>query len=158
MELDRIEASFSSLSPGKHRWSINEFGDLTNGSASTGKVFNPLGGISEECRVSILCGTHHATLTSHSIWCFQNNTSFMYLGTLNVNEADAFSSGAKKMMKVMDLFGRSIVVYETEDRFSAGIAAAAIARSASVGENYKRICTCDGTVIWESGDSNFSSS
>nr|CAD1835434.1 unnamed protein product [Ananas comosus var. bracteatus] len=37
MELARIEASFSGLSPGKHGWSINEFGDLTRGAASTGK-------------------------------------------------------------------------------------------------------------------------
>ncbi|KAL6986120.1 hypothetical protein U1Q18_019487 [Sarracenia purpurea var. burkii] len=41
MELARIEASFSGLSPGNHGWSINEFGDLTKGPSSTGKVFNP---------------------------------------------------------------------------------------------------------------------
>ena len=41
MELARIEANFSGLSPGKHGWSINEFGDLTRGAASTGKAFNP---------------------------------------------------------------------------------------------------------------------
>lgn len=44
MELARIEANFSGLSPGKHDWSINEFGDLTRGGASTGKVFNPENG------------------------------------------------------------------------------------------------------------------
>ena len=44
MELARIEASFSGLSPGKHGWSINEFGDLTRGAASTGKQFNPING------------------------------------------------------------------------------------------------------------------
>lgn len=41
MELARIEANFSGLPPGKHGWSINQFGDLTKGAASTGKVFNP---------------------------------------------------------------------------------------------------------------------
>lgn len=41
MELAKIEAIFSGLSPGKHGWSINEFGDLTRGAASTGKIFNP---------------------------------------------------------------------------------------------------------------------
>lgn len=41
MELARVEANFSGLSPGKHAWSINEFGDLTRGAASTGKAFNP---------------------------------------------------------------------------------------------------------------------
>lgn len=40
MELARVEANFSGLSPGKHGWSINEFGDLTRGAASTGKVFD----------------------------------------------------------------------------------------------------------------------
>jgi Cu/Zn superoxide dismutase len=41
MELTRVEATFSGLSPGKHGWSINEFGDLTKGAESTGKVYNP---------------------------------------------------------------------------------------------------------------------
>jgi len=41
MELARVEATFSGLSPGKHGWSINEFGDLTRGAESTGKVYNP---------------------------------------------------------------------------------------------------------------------
>ena len=49
MQLARIEANFSGLPPGKHGWSINEYGDLTRGPASTGKVYNPLvqGGGSE---------------------------------------------------------------------------------------------------------------
>lgn len=41
MELARIEANFSGLPAGKYGWSINQFGDLTRGAASTGKVFNP---------------------------------------------------------------------------------------------------------------------
>lgn len=41
MELARVEANFSGLPTGKHGWSINEYGDLTKGVASTGKVFNP---------------------------------------------------------------------------------------------------------------------
>lgn len=41
MELARIEANFTGLSPGKHGWSINEFGDLTKGPKSTGKVYDP---------------------------------------------------------------------------------------------------------------------
>ena len=41
MELARVEATFSGLSPGKHGWSINLFGDLTRGAQSTGDVYNP---------------------------------------------------------------------------------------------------------------------
>ncbi|CAM8885146.1 unnamed protein product [Rhodiola kirilowii] len=112
MELARIEATFSGLSPGKHGWSINEYGDLTRG--------------------------------------------FGDLGTLNVDEkGEAFFSDVKKMLRVVDLIGRSIVVYETEDKSVPGIAAAVIARSAGVGENYKKLCSCDGTTIWEATNSDF---
>ncbi|KAK9276660.1 hypothetical protein L1049_006196 [Liquidambar formosana] len=131
MELARIEASFSGLSPGKHGWSINEFGDLTRGAASTGKVFNPTNQ-----------GTAKEPLGD--------------LGTLDADEnGEAFFSDVKLMLRVADLIGRSIAVYGTEDKSDPGITAAVIARSAGVGENYKRICTCDGTTIWESSNTDF---
>ncbi|KAH7664622.1 copper chaperone for superoxide dismutase protein [Dioscorea alata] len=125
MELARIEASFSGLSLGQHAWSINEFGDLTKGAASTGKEFNPAYNASEK--------------------------PLGDLGTIEALETgEAHFSGAKEMIRVADLIGRAIVVYETEDKSVPGIAAAVIARSAGVGENYKKICTCDGVTIWES--------
>ncbi|CAI9093867.1 OLC1v1029457C1 [Oldenlandia corymbosa var. corymbosa] len=130
MELARIEANFSGVSPGKHAWSINEFGDLTRGAASTGKIFNPTNASGEECLGD--------------------------LGTLEVDEkGNSFFSGAKPSLRVVDLIGRSIVVYETEDKSDAGLAAAVIARSAGVGENYKKLCTCDGTTIWEATNADF---
>ncbi|KAL9663596.1 hypothetical protein QQ045_018985 [Rhodiola kirilowii] len=131
MELARIEATFSGLSPGKHGWSINEYGDLTRGAASTGKIYNPT---IEETAEKVLGD----------------------LGTLNVDEkGEAFFSDVKKMPRVVDLIGRSIVVYETENKSVPGMAAAVIARSAGVGENYKKLCTCDGTTIWEATNSDF---
>ncbi|PKA61625.1 Superoxide dismutase [Cu-Zn], chloroplastic [Apostasia shenzhenica] len=124
--LARIEASFSGLSPGRHGWSINEYGDLTRGAASTGKIFNP---------------TNHSSVKPLGD-----------LGTLDASEnGEAQFSGSKEELRVSDLIGRSIVVYENDDKLeSSGIAAAVIARSAGVGENYKKICTCDGVTIWES--------
>lgn len=72
------------------------------------------------------------------------------LGTLEVDEkGEAYYSGIKKMMRVFDLIGRSIALYASEDKSDPGLAAAVIARSAGVGENYKKLCTCDGTTIWE---------
>ncbi|GMI95568.1 HEAVY METAL ASSOCIATED PROTEIN 3, copper chaperone for SOD1 [Hibiscus trionum] len=131
MELARIEANFSGLSPGKHGWSINEFGDLTKGAASTGKVFNPPNG-----------GTAKEPIGD--------------LGTLDVDEnGEVFYTGVKQQLRVADLIGRSIAVYETEDRSDPGLTAAVIARSAGVGENYKKICACDGTTIWEATDKDF---
>ncbi|KAF8413074.1 hypothetical protein HHK36_001050 [Tetracentron sinense] len=50
-----------------------------------------------------------------------------------------------------------------EDKSDPGIVAAVIAgaeelvivRSGGVGENYKKICTCDGMAIWESSNTDF---
>ncbi|KAL2902268.1 Copper chaperone for superoxide dismutase chloroplastic/cytosolic [Bienertia sinuspersici] len=125
MELATIEANFSGLPPGKHAWSINEFDALTNGPSSTGKVYNPL-----------IPGTGSEPLGD--------------LGTLEVDEkGEAYYSGIKNMLRVLDLIGRSVVLYASEDKSDPGLAAAVIARSAGVGENYKKLCTCDGTTIWE---------
>ncbi|KAK3224743.1 hypothetical protein Dsin_004605 [Dipteronia sinensis] len=130
MELARIEASFNGLSLGKHGWSINEFGDLTKGAASTGKVYNPTSIAAKE--------------------------PLGDLRTLEVDDkGEAFFSGVKENLRVADLIGRSIVVYGSEDKSDSGITAAVIARSAGVGENYKKICSCDGTTIWESSNNDF---
>ncbi|KAK1684846.1 hypothetical protein QYE76_045694 [Lolium multiflorum] len=125
MELTRVEATFSGLSPGKHGWSINEFGDLTKGAESTGKVYNPPD--------------------------YLSNKPLGDLGTLEAGEnGEAQFSGSKEKLRVVDLIGRSVALYATDDRSDSGIAAAVVARSAGVGENYKKLCTCDGVTIWES--------
>jgi copper chaperone for superoxide dismutase len=81
------------------------------------------------------------------------------LGTLFADEKrEAFFSGIKEKLRIADLIGRSIVIYGTEDKSDPGITAAVVARSAGVGENYKKICTCDGTTIWESSDTDFATS
>ncbi|KAL7160257.1 hypothetical protein ABFS83_01G081700 [Erythranthe nasuta] len=129
MELARVEANFSGLPPGNHGWSINEFGDLTEGAATTGKIFNPTKNGEEPLGD---------------------------LGTLYVDEkGESFFSGVKENLRINDLIGRSVVVYGTEDKSDKGIAAAVVARSAGVGENYKKLCTCDGTTIWEATNSDF---
>ncbi|KAL1547537.1 copper chaperone for superoxide dismutase, chloroplastic/cytosolic-like [Salvia divinorum] len=132
MELARIEANFSGLPPGKHGWSIKQFGDLTKGATSTGNIFNP---------------------------SKDEKEPLGDLGTLEVDEkGEAFYSGAKEKLRVADIIGRAIAVYGREDKSDEGIAAAVVARSAGVGENYKKLCTCDGTTIWEATNADFVSS
>lgn len=123
MELLRVEASFSGLPQGSVGWSINEYGDLTRGAASTGQIFSGSAGD---------------------------------LGVLEVNnEGVAEYSGTKEKLQVRDMIGRAVVVYGDTDKSKSGITAAVIARSAGVGENYKQVCLCDGTVIWESSNNDF---
>jgi len=52
-----------------------------------------------------------------------------------------------KGLNVWELIGRSILLSTTLN--GEGIASTIVARSAGVGVNPKRLCTCDGTVIWE---------
>lgn len=92
------------------------------------------------------------------------------LGNLETDsKGHATYAASNDKLKVWDLIGRAVVVYQGEDdggkggdegsrlngNAGAGIAAAVIARSAGVGENYKSLCTCDGTVIWEATDSDY---
>ncbi|KAF5176164.1 Copper chaperone for superoxide dismutase, partial [Thalictrum thalictroides] len=55
------------------------------------------------------------------------------LGTLDVQDnGEAFFSGVKPMLRVVDLIGRSIVLYEAQDKLDPSIAAAVVARSTGV--------------------------
>lgn len=78
------------------------------------------------------------------------------LGAIIADEkGEAEYSGSKPLLKVADLIGRALVIYASDDKSEPGITAAVIARSAGVGENYKKLCTCDGTVIWEATNNDF---
>ncbi|EYU46012.1 hypothetical protein MIMGU_mgv1a014806mg [Erythranthe guttata] len=132
-EVTKIEANFSRSPPGNNKynynWSINEFGDLTQGAATTGNVFNPTNNV-------------HQPLGE--------------LGRLKVDEKNesVFISGTKETtLRVDDLIGRSIVLYATEGKNSSGegIAAAVVGRSdeGGINNNCTKLCACDGTTIWE---------
>ncbi|XP_024518027.1 copper chaperone for superoxide dismutase, chloroplastic/cytosolic isoform X5 [Selaginella moellendorffii] len=142
MELARIEATFTGLTPGAHGWSINTYGDLTRGAASTGAIFNPQ---QQDTEV-------HKNIFFFLLDSFGNLSQ--PLGDLGAVVADetgrADFAGTKTGLRVTDLIGRALAIYATADKSVHGIAAAVIARSAGVGENYKKLCSCDGTIIWES--------
>ncbi|XP_013664380.1 copper chaperone for superoxide dismutase, chloroplastic/cytosolic isoform X5 [Brassica napus] len=111
---------------GKHSWCINEYGDLTKGAASTGNIYNPL---QDDETATQLPGD---------------------LGTLEADQnGEALYTVKKEKMKVTDLIGRAVVVYETEDMSLQGITAAVVARSGEVGESCRKLCSCDGTTVWE---------
>lgn len=95
-------------------------------------------------------------MSGYTIWIDVFLQPLGDLGKLQVDEkGEAFFTGAKEKLRVVDLIGRSVVVYGTEDKSDSGLTAAVVARSAGVGENYKKLCTCDGTTIWEATNSDF---
>ncbi|GJP56928.1 hypothetical protein CLOM_g15981 [Closterium sp. NIES-68] len=133
MEEVRVEAQFDGLSPStSHAWAVNEFGDLTRGADSTGRCYP---------------GEAPSTTDGPA-------------GDLGVLETDgkghASYAAPSSRLKVWDLIGRAVAVYDGADRGSSkGLAAAVIARSAGVGQNYKSLCSCDGTIIWEATPSDY---
>ena len=50
-------------------------------------------------------------------------------------------------LQVWDIIGRALVVAGPDSAV-----AAVLARSAVAGDNTKKVCACDGTLIWTSGD------
>ena len=55
-------------------------------------------------------------------------------------------------LKAWDVIGRSVAVYASADDDKAGAVCSVLARSAGVGANHKKLCQCDGTIIWEAGE------
>ncbi|CAI5460949.1 unnamed protein product [Closterium sp. Yama58-4] len=134
MEEVRVEAQFDGLSPSTaHAWAVNEYGDLTRGADSTGRCYP--GEASSAAAADGPAGD---------------------LGVLQVDDKGHASYAAPSTrLKVWDLIGRAVAVYEGADRSSSGVAAAVIARSAGVGQNHKSLCSCDGTIIWEATPSDY---
>ena len=130
-EVILAEAALDGLTPGKHAICVHESGDLTRGIESVGRVY--------------ACEEDDDKVGAPS-------------GLIAVVEAD--ENGTVKMpstilsgnLKTWDVIGRSVGVHATETPSVDGGIAAVLARSAGVGENHKKLCQCDGTVIWEAGE------
>ncbi|CAI5503755.1 unnamed protein product [Closterium sp. Naga37s-1] len=130
-----VEAQFDGLSPSTaHAWAVNEYGDLTRGADSTGRCYP--GEAPSAAAADGPAGD---------------------LGVLNTDDkGHAAYAAPSTRLKVWDLIGRAVAVYDGADRASSkGLAAAVIARSAGVGQNYKSLCSCDGTIIWEATPSDY---
>ena len=52
-------------------------------------------------------------------------------------------------VRVADIIGRALVISEGEEAGGEAACCGIVARSASVFENEKRICLCDGTPVWD---------
>lgn len=65
--------------------------------------------------------------------------------TLTSNSEGQLEIKLYEQLKIEDLIGRSVMIANSTNRLSCGI----IARSSGVLQNFKKICACDGTKIWD---------
>jgi Cu/Zn superoxide dismutase len=86
MELARVEATFSGLSPGKHGWSINQFGDLTRGAESTGNVYNPPDHLSDTVIFQHLKSSEHGRkiVTNDNLLAIGEAWGFSYVVLISI--------------------------------------------------------------------------
>lgn len=151
-----IEGTLDGLAPGRHALVIHQYGDTTKGLDSVGGVFDVVpaageGALSDGGRERD--GDDVGSIEGSSAGAAASGEA----GRLGSVVADAEGHAVipsrviDGRVKVWDVIGRSLAVHDDE----GGGAAAVLARSAGVGENLKKVCQCDGTVIWESSPDDF---
>ncbi|XP_068627283.1 copper chaperone for superoxide dismutase [Battus philenor] len=137
------------LSTGLHGLHVHEVGDLSQGCDSIGSHYNP-------------SNTKHGGP--------DDPPEERHAGDLGNIVADETGRATFRLvndvLKVWDIVGRSVAVTERRDDFGRGsspeskidgdsgcnVACGVIARSAGVFQNPKRVCACDGVVVWDERD------
>ena len=117
----KAEGNVSGLDAGEYDVSVNEFGDISDSCNSTGAPVKRTleSGIVTECGI---------------------------LGKLHCDEGGkAKFSLISPHLSLSACVGRSLVISSSAAKVACGI----IGRSAGVTENAKKVCACDGKVIWE---------
>eukprot|EP00898_Chlorokybus_atmophyticus_P006663 jgi/Chlat1/6999/Chrsp56S06681 len=137
-DLAHVEITLDGLQPNRrHAVALHEYGDLTQGPSSTGRRYNPTGAA---------YGSLEGESRRAGDW-----------GDLVADETGrAHRVHIDRHLQVWDVIGRAVVVYGIADSADCEergerVAAAVVARSSGIGGNPKKLCSCDGTTIWDAG-------
>ena len=140
-----VEGALEGLVPGAaYAVTVRQFGDTTHGVATTGGVYTAVDA-SADADAAADADIDVARAAGD-------------LGEVTADadgRATVPSRVVDSRVKVWDVIGRSLAVVRTNGPGEEDGAAAVLARSAGVGENLKRVCHCDGTVIFESTPDDF---
>jgi copper chaperone for superoxide dismutase len=128
--LTLIDLTIRGSSPGKYEATIRERGDISQGAASTG-------GIWEALQASVALSSPPRG----------------YLGSVDVGEEGKGSAFLEKPMAMWEIIGRSMVISKSKDGpfkpEDTNTLVGVIARSAGVWENDKTVCSCSGKNVWQ---------
>lgn len=129
-----IDLSLRGVSPGSYSASIRESGNISDGPASVGGIWEAL-----KARAS------QPPPVPRGI-----------LGTVEVGKSGLGTVFMDKPIQVWELIGRSIVVTRQKedagkmlDKEDPDTLVGVIARSAGVWDNDKTVCSCSGKTVWE---------
>lgn len=132
-----VDLTINGLSPGRYWATIRQAGDISEGAASTG-------GIWEALKTKILAGSEAATPAKEPRGVF---------GAVDVDEKGRGNVFLDRPVAVWEMIGRSMVVSKSKEgpfkREDPDTLVGVIARSAGVWDNDKMVCSCSGKNVWQ---------
>lgn len=125
-----VDLTINGLSPGRYWATVRETGDISEGAASTGSVWEAL-------KEKVLGRQEPRGV----------------FGTVDVNEKGKGNVFLDQPVAVWELIGRSMVVAKNKEgpfkKEDPDTLVGVIARSAGVWDNDKMVCTCSGKNVWQ---------
>ncbi|KAK2759409.1 copper chaperone [Arachnomyces sp. PD_36] len=125
-----VDLTVKGVSPGKYWATIREAGDISEGAASTG-------GIWESLKQSV-----QGSATPRGV-----------VGTVDVDKSGKGNVLFDKPVSVWEMIGRSMVLSKVREgpfqKQDPDTLVGVIARSAGVWDNDKIVCSCSGKNVWE---------
>ncbi|KAB8215223.1 superoxide dismutase [Aspergillus novoparasiticus] len=128
-----VDLTINGLAPGKYWATVREAGDISQGAASTG-------GIWEALKATVL-GSETAKEPRG------------VFGTVDVDEKGRGNVFLDRPLAVWEMIGRSMVVSKSKEgpfrKEDPNTLVGVIARSAGVWDNDKMVCSCSGKNVWQ---------
>lgn len=129
-----VDLTINGLSPGKYYATIREAGDISQGAASTGGIWDAL-------KTKVL-GSGEAQKEPRGIF-----------GSVDVDQKGRGNVFLDRPVAIWELIGRSMVVSDKKEgpfkREDDNTLVGVIARSAGVWDNDKMVCSCSGKSVWQ---------
>lgn len=128
-----VDLTINGLAPGKYWATVREAGDISQGAASTG-------GIWEALKATVLGS--EASKEPRGVF-----------GTVDVDEKGRGNVFLDRPLAVWEMIGRSMVVSKSKEgpfrKEDPDTLVGVIARSAGVWDNDKMVCSCSGKNVWQ---------
>ncbi|KAF9886696.1 copper chaperone [Aspergillus nanangensis] len=129
-----VDLTINGLAPGRYWATVREAGDISQGAASTGGVW-------ESVKATVL-GSEQPPKEPRGVF-----------GAVDVDKDGRGNVFLDRPLAVWEMIGRSMVVSKNKEgpfqREDADTLVGVIARSAGVWDNDKMVCSCSGKNVWQ---------
>jgi copper chaperone for superoxide dismutase len=125
-----LDMTLKGVSPGTYNVTVRESGDISQGAASAGGIWD-----------AITASKASPPRSAKGIF-----------GTIEVGKSGLGSVFLDRPIQIWEMLGRSIVVSRQSGKFDKedpDTLVGVVARSAGVWDNDKTVCSCSGKTVWE---------